>query len=120
MNSAASGMASRSSSSSERPSLNSMTMRGRSTAGNSTSAKRTSEHVSGRGGRESDVDIPPKLAGQRESGRGVDFGTFTRKPRRPDLVCFVNGLPRGLIELENPADQQADVWKAFSQLWTTG
>jgi type I restriction enzyme R subunit len=42
----------------------------------------------------------------------------TKKPRRPDLVCFVNGLPLGLIELKNPADQQADVWKAFDQLQT--
>ena len=44
--------------------------------------------------------------------------TWTKKPRRPDLVCFVNGLPLGLIELKNPADQQADVWKAFDQLQT--
>ena len=44
--------------------------------------------------------------------------TGTKKPRRPDLVCFVNGLPLGLIELKNPADQQADVWKAFDQLQT--
>jgi Type I restriction enzyme R protein N terminus (HSDR_N) len=42
----------------------------------------------------------------------------TKKPRRPDLVCFVNGLPLGLIELKNPADQQANVWKAFDQLQT--
>jgi type I restriction enzyme, R subunit len=41
-----------------------------------------------------------------------------KKPRRPDLVCFVNGLPLGLIELKNPADQQANVWKAFDQLQT--
>ena len=33
-------------------------------------------------------------------------------------MCFVNGLPLGLIELKNPADQQADVWKAFDQLQT--
>ena len=44
--------------------------------------------------------------------------TGTKKPRRPDLVCFVNGLPLGLIELKNPADKQADVWKAFDQLQT--
>jgi type I site-specific restriction-modification system R (restriction) subunit len=41
-----------------------------------------------------------------------------KESRRPDLVCFVNGLPLGLIELKNPADQQADVWKAFDQLQT--
>ena len=44
--------------------------------------------------------------------------TGTKKPWRPDLVCFVNRLPLGLIELKNPADQQADVWKAFDQLQT--
>jgi len=51
--------------------------------------------------------------------RGNQFtGTGTKRPRRPDLVCFVNGLPLGLTELKNPADQQADVWKAFDQLQT--
>ncbi len=44
--------------------------------------------------------------------------TGTKKPWRPDLVCFGNGLLLGLIELKNPADQQADGWKAFDQLQT--
>jgi type I restriction enzyme R subunit len=44
--------------------------------------------------------------------------TGTKKPRRPDLVCFVKELPLGLIELKNPADQQANVWQAFGQLQT--
>ena len=38
--------------------------------------------------------------------------------RRPDVVLFVNGLPLAVIELKNPADEQADVWKAFNQLQT--
>lgn len=38
--------------------------------------------------------------------------------RRPDIVLFVNGLPLVLIELKNPADPKADVWKAFHQLQT--
>ena len=38
--------------------------------------------------------------------------------RRPDIVLFVNGLPLVLIELKNPADQNADVWKAFQQIQT--
>ncbi len=38
--------------------------------------------------------------------------------RRPDVVLFVNGLPLVLIELKNPADPQADVWKAFQQIQT--
>lgn len=38
--------------------------------------------------------------------------------RRPDLALFVNGLPFGLIELKNPADENADIWKAFEQIQT--
>ncbi len=38
--------------------------------------------------------------------------------RRPDIILFVNGLPLVLIELKNPADQNADVWKAFHQIET--
>jgi len=39
-----------------------------------------------------------------------------RHTRRPDIVLFVNGLPLALLELKNPADQNADVWKAFEQI----
>lgn len=38
--------------------------------------------------------------------------------RRPDIILFVNGLPLVLIELKNPADVNADLWKAFDQLQT--
>jgi type I restriction enzyme, R subunit len=38
--------------------------------------------------------------------------------RRPDVVLFVNGLPLAVLELKNPADEEADVWKAFQQLQT--
>jgi len=38
--------------------------------------------------------------------------------RRPDLIVFVNGLPLVLLELKNPADVNADIWKAFEQLQT--
>ena len=38
--------------------------------------------------------------------------------RRPDVVLFVNGLPLAVIELKNPADENADVWTAFQQLQT--
>ena len=38
--------------------------------------------------------------------------------RRPDVILFVNGLPLVLLELKNPADQNADVWKAFEQIQT--
>ena len=30
--------------------------------------------------------------------------------RRPDVVIFVNGLPLGVIELKNAADEDADIW----------
>ena len=38
--------------------------------------------------------------------------------RRPDIVVFVNGLPLAVIELKNPADENADIWAAFNQLQT--
>lgn len=38
--------------------------------------------------------------------------------RRPDLLVFINGLPLAVIELKNPADEHADVWKAYHQLQT--
>lgn len=41
-----------------------------------------------------------------------------RHTRRPDIVLFVNGLPLVVVELKNPADPEADIWKAFDQLET--
>ncbi len=38
--------------------------------------------------------------------------------RRPDLVLFVNGLPLAVIELKNPADENATIRSAFQQLQT--
>ncbi len=38
--------------------------------------------------------------------------------RRPDVVIFVNGLPLGVIELKNAADENATIWSAFNQLQT--
>ncbi len=38
--------------------------------------------------------------------------------RRPDIILFVNGLPLVLMELKNPADQNADIWKAYDQIQT--
>jgi len=38
--------------------------------------------------------------------------------RRPDVVIFVNGLPLGVIELKNAADEDATIWNAFQQLQT--
>ena len=38
--------------------------------------------------------------------------------RRADIVLFLNGIPLGIIELKNPADENADVWDAWNQLQT--
>jgi len=38
--------------------------------------------------------------------------------RRPDIVIFVNGLPLAIIELKNPADENATIQAAFNQLQT--
>ena len=44
--------------------------------------------------------------------------TENRDTRRPDIVLFVNGLPMGVIELKNPADEDATIWTAWQQLQT--
>ncbi len=44
--------------------------------------------------------------------------TENRNTRRPDVVLFVNGLPLGIIELKNPADEDATIWSAWRQLQT--
>ncbi len=41
-----------------------------------------------------------------------------RNTRRPDVALFVNGLPLGVIELKNPADEDATIWTAWQQLQT--
>ncbi len=42
----------------------------------------------------------------------------TKGNRRPDIVVFINGLPISVIELKNPADENADIFKAYNQLQT--
>ncbi len=41
-----------------------------------------------------------------------------RHNRRPDVVIFVNGLPLAVIELKNPADENATTKDAFKQIQT--
>ena len=41
-----------------------------------------------------------------------------QRERRPDVVLFVNGLPLAVIELKNPAAENATLWTAFNQLQT--
>ncbi len=38
--------------------------------------------------------------------------------RRPDVILFINGLPLVVVELKNPADEDATIWSAFNQLQT--
>jgi len=38
--------------------------------------------------------------------------------KRPDVILFVNGLPLVVIELKNPADENATIKSAFNQLQT--
>lgn len=38
--------------------------------------------------------------------------------RRPDVLIFLNGLPIVLMELKNPADENATIWSAFDQIQT--
>lgn len=42
----------------------------------------------------------------------------TKQPRRPDIVCFINGLPIAVIELKSPVDEKAGIQQAFDQLQT--
>ena len=44
--------------------------------------------------------------------------TEGKHTRRPDVVLFINGLPLVVIELKNPADENATTKKAFDQLQT--
>ena len=44
--------------------------------------------------------------------------TENRYTRRPDIALFVNGLPLALIELKNPADEDATIRTAWQQLQT--
>jgi type I restriction enzyme R subunit len=39
-----------------------------------------------------------------------------QQQRRPDIVVFVNGLPLAVVELKNPASENATVWDAVQQL----
>jgi len=41
-----------------------------------------------------------------------------KQPRRPDIVCFINGLPIAVLELKSPNDENAEIWSAFNQLQT--
>ena len=83
------------------------------------------------GGVPVEVEIDGERRGDRvvlvdfenpERNRFLVVNQFTvqgsKQPRRPDLVCFINGLPIAVIELKNLAAQQVGIKEAFHQLQT--
>ncbi|TAN67212.1 MAG: type I restriction endonuclease subunit R [Methylobacter sp.] len=63
--------------------------------------------------------LPPEGEGKNEWLAVNQFSIKGPKyTRRPDIILFVNGLPLVLLELKNPADLSADVWKAYGQIDT--
>jgi len=57
-----------------------------------------------------------------KQNRFVAVNQFTisgsKQPRRPDVICFINGIPFAVLELKSPNDENADIWDAFNQLQT--
>ena len=43
-----------------------------------------------------------------------------QRNRRPDLVCFLNGLPVAVVELKNPGSESATLTSAYNQLRRNG
>ena len=79
------------------------------------------------------VDIKTKDSTKGEVVKLIDFHNIdnndflvvnqftikgTKGNRRPDLIVFINGIPICVIELKNPADENADIFKAYNQLQT--
>src|SRR5690554_24834 len=42
----------------------------------------------------------------------------SKQPRRPDVICFINGLPLAVLELKNPTSENLSIWDAFNQIQT--
>lgn len=57
-----------------------------------------------------------------QQNRFVAVNQFTilgvKQPRRPDIICFINGIPFAVLELKSPTNENADIWDAFNQLQT--
>src|SRR5207247_7367293 len=77
--------------------------------------RRRDGSIAGAQARVIDFDRPEKNDWLAVNQFTVAEGQHTR---RPDVVLFVNGLPLGVIELKNPADENATIWSAFHQLQT--
>ena len=77
--------------------------------------RRADGSIAGAQARAIDFDTPDNNDWLAVNQFTVADGQHTR---RPDLVIFVNGLPLAVIELKNPADENATVWSAYHQLQT--
>jgi type I restriction enzyme R subunit len=77
--------------------------------------RRKDGSIAGDQARLIDFDDPAKNDWLAVNQFTVAEGQHTR---RPDVVLFVNGLPLAVIELKNPADENATVWTAWQQLQT--
>ncbi len=77
--------------------------------------RRRDGSIAGAQARVIDFDTPASNDWLAVNQFTVSEGQHTR---RPDVVLFVNGLAVAVIELKNPADENATVWSAFQQLQT--
>jgi type I restriction enzyme R subunit len=77
--------------------------------------RRADGSIAGAQARVLDFDVPANNDWLAVNQFTVAEGQHTR---RPDVVLFVNGLPLAVIELKNPADENATIWSAFAQLET--
>jgi len=77
--------------------------------------RRTDGSIAGAQARVIDFETPDNNDWLAINQFTVSEGQHTR---RPDVLLFVNGLPLAVIELKNPADEDATVWSAFNQLQT--
>ncbi len=71
--------------------------------------------IAGAQARVVDFDTPQNNDWLAVNQFSVSEGQHTR---RPDVVLFINGLPLAVIELKNPANENATIWSAFHQLQT--
>jgi type I restriction enzyme, R subunit len=69
-----------------------------------------------RGGRARLVDFDNPANNDFLVVRQLTVATTNGKPIRPDLIVYLNGLPLAVIELKDPTDEAADLWKAIDQL----
>ncbi|NLY57283.1 MAG: type I restriction endonuclease subunit R, partial [Gammaproteobacteria bacterium] len=59
---------------------------------------------------------------QLEANRFRAINQFTlqgsKQLRRPDIICFINGLPLAVLELKSHTSENVSIWDAFNQVQT--